>query len=56
MESFIQNPYSEHKNTHNQTYSRIVQPYPGIFKTAWFWDIQNPGIFKTLAYLEPEAY
>ena len=35
----------------NQAYSGIIQPYPGIFRT-----LCNTGIFRTLAYSEPETH
>ena len=33
---------------HNQAYLGIIQVYSGTFKT-----LCNPGIFRTVVYLEP---
>ena len=37
--------------THIPAYSGIIQAYSGVFRT-----LCNPGIFRTLTCLEPEAY
>ena len=37
--------------SHNRAYPGIIQAYSGIIRT-----LCNPGIFRNLTYLEPEAY
>ena len=56
----IQNPVYHHKFGHIQAYLRSIQTYSAIlwhiYNSVELWHIQNPAIFKILAYLEPKTY